>query len=93
VYISGSLWWKADQKIPRKRPLKLFGRTFFSHRLVQIRLLRQTSFFDEESPSEAPAWYCPDCKKVFAWFDAPGVPPEVCGGEPGRRGSPFDVTP
>ena len=72
-YISGSLCWKASRRIPRKHPLRLFGRVYFAEMTVRVRLM-------SDGDDGVPGWYCPNCKKVFAWFDAPDVPPEL-GGE------------
>ncbi len=76
--VAGSLWWEANEKIPCERPLRLLGK----QKAVKVCLLGDPEYLhDEECPKEVPGWYCPSCKKVFAWFDAPGVPLELCDGE------------
>jgi len=82
AYVVGSLWWRANRKIPRERPFRLFGRAYFAEKAVRVRLLGGNGLFAEEArPYEVPGWYCPNCKNVFAWFNAPGVPPELNPGE------------
>ena len=77
------LFWRSDAKIPREHPFKLFNIGFLQRTAVRVDLMATAFSLTRGDPQEhVPARYCPNCKKVFAWFDAPGVPPEVCGGEP-----------
>ena len=80
AHVTGSLWWVANEKIPRKRPLRLFGKTYFAEKSVKVLLMRGVTLFgDSGAPDCLPGWYCPNCKKIYAEFDAPNVPLELGG--------------
>ena len=79
------LFWRSDAKIPRKRPFKLFKIDFLQRKAVRVNLIAATLTLVKGDPEEhVPAWYCPNCRKIFPWFDAPDVPPELCQAEAGR---------
>lgn len=76
------LQWCAARKIPRKHPIGFLKSEVFHQREVKVRLMGSVfSFSGADVPGYVLAWYCPNCKKVFAWFDAPSVPPELCDAE------------
>ena len=81
-----SLQWCAARKVPRKHPIRFLKNEYFHLWKVRVGLMGlDLTLSGEEIPLYVPAWYCPNCEKVFAWFDAPGVPPELCGEETTKR--------
>lgn len=70
TYIIGRLMWEGDERIPRERPIRLFGKTLFATKRFRQCLLRQPSLLSESADeSQARGWYCPACRRVFAAFD------------------------
>jgi hypothetical protein len=69
--VTGSLWWESDKRIPRKHPLKIFGKVYFATKPDKYRLLREESFFASDESTYAKGLYCPSCKKVYAEFNVP----------------------
>lgn len=78
----GGLQWIADAGIPRKRPLRVFGRALFATKRLAASL-RAFDWYQSERDAGAPGWYCFNCKKIFAIIDVPdlafNMPPDsVC---------------